>query len=132
MKSILSILYEGRSVVLTERREISFLGNFEDYYWYIEAAHKVRNTPSHEIGLIMDSNDWEYPLWVLLNQHASPGDLVLYHIDMDDISRTIPQENSSKPGLILVTRDKYHELDILRSYEQIYSSTSIQVYQKVK
>jgi len=132
VKSILSILYEGRSVVLTDRSEINFLGNFEDFYWYAEACHLVRNTPSHEIGLIMDSNDWEYPLWIFLDQHASPGDLVLYHIDMEDISSTISQEYSSKPGLILVTRDKYHDLDILRPYEQIYSSTSIQVYQKVK
>ena len=132
VKSLLSILYEGRSVILTERRELFFLGNFEDYYWYAEACHLVRNTPSREIGLIMDSNDWEYPLWVMLHQHASRVDRVLYHIKMDDISRNITQEHKSRPGLILVTRDNYQYLQILSSYEQIYASSSIQVFQKVK
>jgi len=130
--SLFSILYEGRSVILTERKELYFLGNFEDYYWYAEACHLVRNTPSREIGLIMDSNDWEYPLWVLLKKEASPGDRVLYHIDLDDISRNIAQEQTSEPGLILVTKDEYQDLDIFDSYDQIYSSSSIQVYQKAK
>jgi len=132
VKSILSILYEGRSVVLTERREINFLGNFKDYYWYIEACHMVRNTPGREIGLIMDSNDWEYPLWLMLDKHAEPGNRVLYHINMDDISNSIPQPYQEKPGLIMVTKDKHENLEILKLYEQIYSSSSIQVYQKVK
>jgi hypothetical protein len=129
VKSILSVFYEGRSIILTERKELYFLGNFEDFYWYNEACHLIRNTPAREIGLIMDSNDWEYPLWVLLKKHAVPGNWIMYHIDMDDISNTIPQDYRSKPGIILVTRDDYLELDILKSYDQIYSSASIQVYQ---
>jgi len=132
VKSILSILYEGRSVVLTERGELYFLGNFKDYYWYAGACHLVRNTPSSEIGLIMDSNDWEYPLWVMLNKHAVPKERILYHINVDDISGTIPRAYDEKPGLILVTKDQYQDLEILKSYEQIYSSSSIQVYLNVE
>ena len=127
VESLLSILYEGRSVVLTERSELYFLGNFEDFYWYAEACHLVRNTPSREIGLIMDSNDWEYPLWVFLNQNAGPGKYKIYHIEVDDISGGIPRDNYPLPDLILITKNEFQDLEILSSYEEIYTSKSIQV-----
>ncbi|MCD6425355.1 MAG: glycosyltransferase family 39 protein [Anaerolineales bacterium] len=127
VKSLLSILYEGRSVLLTERRELYFLGNFEPYWSYVAACHLVRNTPSREIGLIMDSNDWEYPLWVFLNQNAGPGKYKIYHIEVDDVSGSIPKNNNPLPDLILITKNDFQDLAILSGYEQIYSSISIQV-----
>jgi len=125
--SLFSLLYEGRSVVLSERRELYFLGNFEPFYWYMEAGHYLRNDPSREIGLLMDSNDWEYPLWVLLGQHASQGDWRINHILVEDISGTIPVDHNPLPELILITRDDYHSLPYLSGYEQVYTSTSIQI-----
>jgi len=131
LTSMLSLFYEGRSVVLTERRELYFLGNFEPYYWYNEACHFVRNDPSRNIGLLMDSNDWEYPLWVLLGQHASPGKWQIDHIDVQDISGTLSHQGTPLPELLLITRDDYQDLAFLSNYEQVYSSVSIQVMKRI-
>ena len=128
LSSAFSILYEGRSVVLTNRDELIFLGNFEPYYWYNAACHYVRNDPSQDIGLIMDNNQWEYPLWVLIGQHASSGPRNLYHINVDNISGTISNNNSPEPGLILVTKSEYKDIIDLSIYSQVYSSTSIQIF----
>ena len=108
-----------------------FLGNFEPYYWYNEACHFVRNDPSHDIGLIMDDNDWEYPLWLLIGQHASPGGKNLYHLNPDDISGTIPTRFNPQPDLLLVTKADYKDLDLLSEYEQIYTSASIQIFKLI-
>ncbi len=52
------------------------------------------------------------PSGLCWNKHAMPGDRVLYHINMDDISNSIPQAYQEKPGLIMVTKDKYENLEI--------------------
>ena len=132
VKSILSILYEGRSVILTERRELYFLGNFEDYYWYAEACHLVRNTPSREIGLIMDSNDWEYPIWVFLNQNAGPGKYKIYHIGLDDISATLKSPAEPKPDLIILTKNLDEDSHELRDYIIVYESKTVQLFKRME
>ena len=132
LDSFFSLFYEGRSVLLTERRELYFLGNFEPYYGYKAACHFVRNDPSRNIGLLMDNNDWEYPLWVLLNQHASPGMRHLYHIQVEDISSDLSQDLNPIPELILVTRSDYQNNSFLAEYEQVYTSSSIQIMKLIK
>ena len=133
LNSAFSIFYEGRSVILTERRELYFLGNFDPYYWnYVAGLHYVRNDPAVNVGLLMDNNQWEYPIWVLLNRHASPGPLNLYHIQVEDISRIIPSESDPRPDLILVTRADYQDLDIISEYEEVYTSPSFKIFKFVE
>ena len=131
LSSALSIFYEGRSVVLTDRRELYFLGNVEPYYSYKGTSHYIRNDSSNNIGLIMDNNQWEYPLWVYIGQHASRGPKNIYHINIDDISGTIPN-NNPQPDLILVTSTQVQDLINSSDYELVSSSTSIQVFKLIE
>jgi len=75
----------------------------------------------------MDPNDWEYPLWVLLGQHASQGEWKINHIFVEDSSRQIAQDTNSRPEILLITKDDYWDLPILSFYEQVYESDSIQI-----
>ncbi len=127
LNSIFSIFYDGQSVVVTERRELYFMSNFDPYWYYLEALHYVRNDPAVNIGLLMDSNDWEYPVWVLVGQHASPGPRVLYHILVEDISNNISSNLNPQPELILSTRSNIETLSFLTDYEIVYDSPSIQI-----
>lgn len=132
LHSFTSLFYEGRSVLHTKRRELYFLGNIEPFYQYMEVGHYLRNDPAREIGLIMDSNDWEYPLWVLIGQHASEGKWQLFHLAVENVSGTIPTNHNPHPELILITRSEYQDLEFLSAYEQIYSSPSIQIMKRIE
>ena len=125
--SFTSLFYEGRSVLHTKRHELYFLGNIKDYYWYVEASIVVRDFQPQEVGLLMDSNDYEYPLWVLQRHHASWKPRQIYHIQVDDISATLEVELNQYPEIIMVTTKDYQELIDLHNYELVYSSDTIQV-----
>ena len=132
LHSFTSLFYEGRSVLHTKRRELYFLGNIEPFYQYMEVGHYLRNDPAREIGLIMDSNDWEYPLWVFIGQHASEGNWQLFHLAVENVSGTIPSDHNPHPELILITSSEYQDLEFLSAYEQIYSSPSIQIMKRME
>ena len=122
-----SLFYEGRSVLHTERRELYFLGNFNDYYSYRSATKVIRDNDPHKIGLMMNSNDWEYPIWVLLRQPASKGPIEINHIHVKDISGRLESTQDQFPEYILATNDQYQDMIDLYGYELVYTSASIQV-----
>ena len=124
---IASLFYEGRSVIHTERKELYFLGNFIDYYSYRSATKIIRDNDPHKIGLMMDSNDWEYPIWVLLRQPASKGPIQINHIQVEDISGRLESPQDKIPEYILATNNKYQKMIDLHGYELVYTSGSIQV-----
>ncbi len=130
--AFLRMFYKGRSIWVTSRDELYFLSNYSFIHSYKEASHYLRNDPSREIGLIMDPNDWEYPLWVMLDQHASQGEWKINHILVDDISGKITNNFNSKPEILLITKDEYWDLPLLSFYEQVYESNTIQIMKKIQ
>jgi len=129
LDSFVSIFYEGRSVVFTERRQLYFLSNFDLYDPYRLVGHYLRNTPARQIGLIMDSNDWEYPIWVLVGQEASPGLLNFAHIDVENVSKSLQNLPQNPPELLVVTRNDYQKLKILSDYEEVKKAGKIRIFQ---
>jgi len=127
--SIISRLTYGISILTTERQEMYFIGNHDLYYKYQKAVDYVLNEPSQTIGLVMANNDWEYPLWVLLDQEAGQGNRTLYHVDVDNITANIPGANAPDPDLLIITRKDFQDLPLLDNYQIVYKSRFIQISQ---
>lgn len=127
ISSFMSIFYQGRSIFLTKRKMLGFLGHFDYYFDFNAAKNVVRDYDPHEVGLLMDSNDWEYPLWVFLKRHAEQGLPNIYHINVDNESAALAPNQNPYPEIIMATNDDYHQMIDYYNYELIYSSDSIQV-----
>jgi hypothetical protein len=130
--SFSSLFYEGYSVLHTRRRELYFLGDHDLYWPYVGACLAVRDSLATEVGLVMDSNDWEYPIWMLLKQHASIKPRQIYHIDVSDISGTITSGQNPRPEIVIITTADWEDFMETNHYTAIYTSGPIQVLQKIK
>jgi hypothetical protein len=130
--SFTSLFYEGYSVLHTRRRELYFLGNHELYWPYVGACNAVRDSLTSEVGLVMNSNDWEYPLWMLLKQQAVISTRQVYHIDVSDISGTITTSHNPLPEIVIITTAGWEEFMENNHYTVIYTSGPIQVLQKIQ
>jgi hypothetical protein len=114
-----------QSIFLTDRDKQYFFANkvfYEDYYGAVKA---VRDIDEDEIGLVMDADDWEYPIWVLLDIHAKAGLPVLNHIlrvGEDGFGNRL----GSVPNLIISTKEQdLTPFDL--SHKLIYDSDFIRV-----
>lgn len=70
LSSPLSPFYKGRSVFITEREKLYFMSQFDYYEDYVDVMKEVEESEVDVLGLHLGSNDWKYPLWVLLEKHA--------------------------------------------------------------
>jgi hypothetical protein len=127
LSSFASLFYEGRSVLFTDRRELYFLGNIDYHYDYRQATAVVRDLDPKEVGLLLGTNHWEYPIWVLLNQHATSNGIKLSHIQVNNISGNLSNEINQTPEVILATYDAFQDYVETHGYNVIYSSNSIHV-----
>lgn len=63
---------------------------------YTEAAQFIASANCPEVGLSIDINDWEYPLWILLNEKMN-GTVRLEHVNVTNVSRQkYPAHDGSK------------------------------------
>jgi len=128
--SVLSPFYQGRSILHTDRQKLYFMSQF-DYYWdYVGAMRKVNESVPDEIGLCMESNDWEYPFWVLAGQHAQNGDLHFIHIDVNNRSQSLRKDEKPIPEYVLATREDCPTL-AKASFEEIYNSDYVDLFKKI-
>ena len=95
---------------------------------YVGAVDILMSLGVDEVGLVLFSNHWEYPFWVLSNSHAGQGDLEFHHVipmQMDDGS--VPYSDDY-PAVIISTKDQ--DLPFLKtSYDLIYDSPRVRVFQ---
>ena len=127
LSSFASLFYEGRSVLFTDRRELYFLGNIDYHYDYRQATAVVRDLNPKEVGLLLGTNHWEYPIWVLLDQHASANGINIYHIKVNNNSGKFSNSDNQTPETILATYEAYQEFVEIHGYDVVYSSDSIHV-----
>jgi len=131
LDSFLSIFYEGRSVETLDRYQLLFFSKPEDYYWYKDACEFILNDPAQEIGLLMENNQWEYPIWVCLGQHASPGPRRLIPIGIDNAIKSTQPGTTPLPELIFVTRKNIKDPNLLSQYEEVLSRGYVRIYKLV-
>lgn len=84
---------QSESILWLPRQQIYFSGSLK----YLEITYrKIVNTVidrehCHTIGLISEEDDWEYPLWVLLNEKTS-GNFRLKHVEIKNESAKLEPE----------------------------------------
>jgi len=130
LSSIKQLFYEDQSVLRMERTQLYYLSNFDYYLDYSEVARIIDDYQVSEIGLFFDNNAWEYPIWVLSGSHAGEGEIEYRHIAVDDISRTLQQEQLLLPTLVLATRE-FDQTIAGVEYEIILDTDNIDVLRKV-
>ena len=128
MTSLIGLLTYGGSIETLERQELYFLSNHKEYHWYKKAFQWIEDDTSTSIGLLMDKDDYEYPLWVLFDQHSSPGERLIYHVGIENITGTLENPYPIQPELIIITRSTYKDLPVLADYGVVYESKTIQMY----
>lgn len=128
--TIVAPFFKDKSVLHTERQVLYFLSDFSAYYDYRQAMKVIEEEKPLEVGLVIGSNDWEYPIWVLSGSHAGEGEIEYRHIAVEDISRKLQQEQLPLPTLILATRE-FDQTIAGVEYEIILDTDNIDVLRKV-
>lgn len=127
LKPVRSLFYDGRSILYTKRKRLYFLSNFSYFYDYAEAKNEIEKYPVSEIGLLMDSNDWEYPIWALLGRNAAQGLPEIKHIMVKDVSRKYDTAGNELPPLIVATAKDSDGVLSGQEFSIVYEADSIQV-----
>jgi hypothetical protein len=128
--TIVAPFFKDKSVLHTDRQVLYFLSDFSAYYDYRQAMKVIEEEKPLEVGLVIGSNDWEYPIWVLSGSHAGEGEIEYRHIAVEDISRKLQQEQLPLPTLVLATRE-FDQTIAGVEYEIILDTDYIDVLRKV-
>lgn len=111
----------SQSIFRTPASELLFANWIERSDPSIAAAKKVISTGCKEVGLRLDSHDWEYSFWWLLDAPQSG-----IHIEVLYMSSTLERyrDPEFRPCAIICTicsgKDQLHGLDLLASYSDVY------------
>jgi hypothetical protein len=130
-KKSLDFLFRGRSIWVSDRHLLYFLSNFSNYQSYRRTRNYLLEKPYREVGLIMHSNHWEYPLWAMIGAHASQGEWQINHIQVEDISAQIPNDINPTPELVLTTKDDAQDLPFLADYELVIDTPKIMIWKRL-
>ena len=124
-REILLPFYREKSIFHTNREELIFSNQEEKYQDFLEGIDVIKNAAPEKIGVFLDNNGWEYPIWVLLNKHAQKRKPEINHVKVPNVSKKIIESGSHVPDLIITNFFfRQYEFDGLE-YEVIYFSDSI-------
>jgi len=129
--SFLSIFYEGRSIETLDRFQLYFFSKPGEYYNYLQVCDYITEEPADVIGLLLEDNHWEYPIWVCLGQHASPGPRKIIHIGIENQSSFAQVETDLTPDMVIVTRKTTSDLEILSHYGEVLAAGRLRLYELV-
>jgi hypothetical protein len=111
-------IYKFNNIFQVDREQQYFVNFFDLYQDYQPAADFVRKSGAQEIGLYLDSNSWEYPFWVLLDQHAGENSYIITHFGVENNSRRLSTGvTSASPEMVIalsnslkehITGDRYY------------------------
>jgi hypothetical protein len=129
---VLKPLYKGRSLFVTPREELYFLADKDLYDSYRIAANQIQKEPYQEIGLFLAGGiPWEYPLWVLTDQHAGQGHLDFNHAGVKNFTRFL-QVDEGLPKIIFSTANQSSEYFNRSGYRLIREAEFMKIYKQGK
>ena len=74
---------------------------------YMGMARQIRSLGCQQVGIISNSDSWEYPLWTLLKKQGAGGPLRIEHLDVKNDSSHIPYPlGRFDPCAIVTIEDK--------------------------
>lgn len=86
-------VFGSQSIFVTDRDEQYFTNHPYLIGPYRESVQILSNLHCAKVGLIIRENDWEYPLWVLLQEKMN-GLAYLEHVNVQNISRKYAKSQS--------------------------------------
>jgi hypothetical protein len=127
-------LIGAHSILFDTRANQYFRNNPSLQTPYSEAAAVVRAQPCVDIGLIMGTNEWEYPLWVLLdNLDASHYRLQAINVtnNASGSLSSLPPFSTFQPCEVIVIHASRPDTQFTDSrFDQLWTSATLSVYLK--
>lgn len=119
------------SIFRTERIDQYFIKRPGLKSPYLEAAKIIRETKCRDVGLFLDQEGWEYPLWMLLNT-AETKPVRLTHVNVMNISarKRIDRPGGSVPCAILALDSGLSMSVAGKSYGRLWAGDGLSVYQE--
>lgn len=98
---------------------------------YRAAVAVVAESNCNQVGLVIGSDDWEYPLWALLNE-KNPSSIHLEHVNVQNLSARLSEKMQPKiaPCTILMINSDLPESVVVNNatYARKWSADSIALF----
>jgi hypothetical protein len=99
--SVTKPLFGSRSVLVTSRTEQYFAANPSLMSSYTEVGRYLNDGHCQRVGLYGFGNDFEYPLWVLINEGREANPIRIEHIEVGNITKHLQQSPSGRESIAL-------------------------------
>ena len=99
--SVTKPLFGSRSVFVTPRTEQYFAANPSLINSYLEVGRYLNDGHCQRVGLFGFGNDFEYPLWVLINEGREAKPIRIEHIEVGNITKNLQQKPSNAKPIAL-------------------------------
>ena len=107
------------------RNELYFINRPKIYDSYTNAAVFIRNTNEKQIGLIITGDEWEYPLFALLQ---SPS-IRIIHLDVANESSRYSESNQDINLIVTINKLKRESLVInKKEYYRAWTDGNMSIY----
>jgi 4-amino-4-deoxy-L-arabinose transferase-like glycosyltransferase len=123
------VLSDDNQFVLSEPREAKYFKNLPDLEpLYTEAARFIRQQPAMpgEIGIYIEYNEFEYPLWILLKEDFAEKP-ILRHVGVANVSRKLAAARPL-PEYVISTRSETTIESV--EYAVVWSKDIVKVLRK--
>ncbi|WP_424098949.1 glycosyltransferase family 39 protein [Moorena producens] len=130
-------LVGANSILNTSRTEQYFNSRSRIQSGYLGAIDVFKSSQCTDIGLYLGDNDWEYPLWILL-QEQTDSPVRIKHINVKNTSASKSELSSNSkfiPCAIFSTKpepDKTNQAEEItyqkRSYTQAWSKDKVKIF----
>lgn len=116
------------SVFNTTRNQQYFINRPKLSNSYIAVTDIIKNLDNKNIGLIISGDEWEYPLFPLLNGHGTS----IYHIEVHNQSSFIESKLSNPELMLEINQPTKKEILIRnRKFTRIWFDNNISLYQHI-
>lgn len=93
--SVTKPLFGSRSVFVTPRTEQYFAANPSLINSYLEVGRHLNDGHCQRVGLFGFGNDFEYPLWILINEGREAKPIRIEHIEVGNITKNLQHKPSN-------------------------------------
>ena len=100
---------------------------------YVAAADRIRAGQYRNLALVLDFDDWEFPLWLLLRDETASGTLRIEHLAREDMAVKSYPRGIFKPDVVLAKgKDLAERLQLPGgSWQKIFEAPPLALYAPV-
>jgi len=129
---LIAPFYKDISIFHTDRDRLYFASQLSFHDDYQEITDILLNLDDDMIGLATGANDWEYPLWVLTDQHFGSQDILFENVDVRNQTAQLSLSGDELPLYIVATN--HADLASLRGdgYQIMYDTPTVDLLVKIQ